>query len=129
MSEPASSGVAAFSLGKLALSTSMGAGFAAIVVMLFTRPRSTIEWFQALICTMVCSVGGGAFVIVQFELLTKIKPDSVLGVMSVAGVFLACGLPGWMVIRWTFNWLNKNKDSDIEEVGQKVAAAVKGMRK
>jgi len=127
MTEPASSGVAAFSAGKFALSSGIGVGLAAFIVMIFTRPRTTVEWVQACICTGVASLGGGAFCIVQFQLLEKIQPDY-LGMLALGGVFVACGLPGWMLVRWIFNWLNKNRDSDIQEMAEKTMDAIKKVR-
>jgi len=137
MSEPASSaaaGVAGWKLiGGAAGAAGIGAAMAAIVVMCMTLPRSLREWAVALISTVICSLGGGALVILKFNLLGAVAQagsdiDLLVTLMGVLGIVFACGLPGWAVVRWVFNWLDKRKDRDLGEIVGEVRGVIGGSK-
>lgn len=95
-------------------------------------PRSTREWAVALISTVLSSVGGGAFVILKFSLLRPIAGatndvDLVLALMGMLGIVFACGLPGWAVVRWAFNWMAKREGKDLGEVAADAANSVRSV--
>lgn len=114
MAEPSSSGAAGFAAYKLAVAIGLPAGLAAIVVMLWVQPKSPREWAMALISTVVSSVCGGAAV-VQYYGLTS-WGESYTGLVALAGIIFACGLPGWVIVRAAFAWLEKRKGKDIVEL-------------
>lgn len=114
MAEPSSSGAAGFAAYKLAVAFGLPAGLAAIVVMLWVQPKSPREWAMALISTVVSSVCGGAAVVQHYGLASW--GDSYTGLVALAGIIFACGLPGWVIVRAAFAWLEKRKDKDIAEL-------------
>lgn len=122
MSEPISGGAAAGAAGAAAFKAIGGpaavAGgatvLATIVVMAMTPPRTRRELAVALIATVVASLSGGAAVIQHFDLAGWM--GTMNGSMALGGVYFSCGLPGWAVVRWLFNWLEKRKDKDFAEV-------------
>lgn len=123
MPEPASSGVAGAAaaykaLGGTALAAASGATLAAVVVMLMTPPRNKREWAVGLISTVVSSIGGGAFTVEYFQL--HHWAFSTVGLCAMGGLIFACGLPGWAVVRWIFNFIDKNRDASIDQVAQDV---------
>ena len=91
---------------------------AAVVVMLMTPPRSKREWAVGLISTVVSSVGGGAMVIEHFALHELV--NSVMGLCAMGGLIFACGLPGWAIVRWIFNFIDRHRDASIDEVAKDV---------
>jgi len=118
MSEPISGAAAGAVgwklLGGLAGIGAIGAGLAAIVVMCITTPRSPKEWAVGLISTVVSSIGGGAFVIQHFGFESWAhKP---IGLIAMLGLVFACGLPGWAIVRWLFNYIEKNRAATITDV-------------
>lgn len=114
MAEPSSSGAAGFAAYKLAVAIGLPAGLAAIVVMLWVQPKSPREWAMALISTVVSSICGGAAV-VQYYGLTS-WGESYTGLVAQAGIIFACGLPGWVLVRAGFAWLEKRKGKDLAEL-------------
>lgn len=38
------------------------------------------------------------------------------GLMAMIGLIFACGLPGWALVRWTFNAIRKRDGKGIDEV-------------
>jgi hypothetical protein len=120
MSEPIS-GTAASVLGwkligGLAGLGAIGAGLAAIVVMCAMRPRSSQEWAIGIISTVMASVCGGAAVIQHFNL--QAWAFTPFGLVAMLGLAFACGLPGWALVRWLFNYVNKHRDDDIADVAR-----------
>lgn len=117
MSEPTSAAAAGagFATYKLAIAFGLPAGLAAIVVMLAVQPKSPREWAMALISTVVSSIGGGASLI-QYLALQHLAEGGVLGLMSLAGIIFACGLPGWVLVRAWFAWADKRKAHDLGEL-------------
>ncbi|WP_029043351.1 hypothetical protein [Cupriavidus sp. WS] len=126
MSEPISGGAAAAAGGAAAFKAVGGvagvaagaSGLAAFVVMLMMRPRSTGEWAVALISTVVSSVGGGAAVVQHFGLHGWTV--DYIGLVALFGLVFACGLPGWAVVRWLFNFIERRRDKDALEVVDEV---------
>ena len=104
--------------GKTALGlaggTAIGAGLAALVVMCMTTPRSPREWAVGLVSTVVGSVCGGAAVVQHFGL--HAWATDYVGMVALIGVVFACGLPGWAVVRWLFNYIAKKQSAGIDEV-------------
>lgn len=39
---------------------------------------------------------------------------------ELGGIYFVCGLPGWSIVRWAFNFLNKRKDKDLAEIAAEV---------
>ena len=122
MTDPASSGAAgaaAFkAVGGASAVAAGGAGLAAVVVMLMTPPRSPREWAVGLISTVVASIGGGAAMIEHFGLQHWVNAPS--GLCAMGGLIFACGLPGWAVVRWVFNFIDRNRDASIDQIARDV---------
>jgi hypothetical protein len=89
-----------------------------LVVMLMTRPRDGREWAVALISTFVVSLGGGAAAIMHYGLQSWLT--SYVGLVATGGLFFACGLPGWVLVRIAFNTLNRWQDKTAGEVAAEV---------
>lgn len=114
MAEPSSSAVGGFAAYKLAVAFGLPAGLAAIVVMLWIQPKSPREWAMALISTVVSSLCGGAAVVQHYGIASW--GDSYVGLVAVAGIIFACGIPGWVVVRAAFAWAEKRKGKDLAEL-------------
>lgn len=116
MPEPTSSSAAGgFAAYKLAVAFGIPAGLAAVVVMLYIQPKTKREWAMALICTVMSSMCGGALAI-EYLQLQHLASGGLSGLMAMAGVIFACGLPGWVIVRALFAWLEKRKDLDLPEL-------------
>ncbi|WP_300340625.1 hypothetical protein [Accumulibacter sp.] len=119
MPEPTSSGVAGAAAFKAAGGAAAGGALlSAIVVMLMTPPRSMREWAVGLISTVVTGIGGGAMAVEYFRLQEWV--DSANGLVALGGLIFGCGLPGWAIVRWVFNFIEKNRDAGIDEVAKEV---------
>ncbi len=118
MTDPASSGVAgaaAFkAVGGASAVVAGGTTLAAVVVMLMTPPRSKREWAVGLISTVVSSIAGGAATIEHFGLQHWVNAP--FGLCAMGGLIFACGLPGWAIVRWVFNFIDRNRDAGIDDV-------------
>jgi len=122
MSEPISGSAAAAAGGAAAFKAIGGAagvaagasGLAAFVVMLMVRPRTRGEWAVALTCTVVSSLGGGAAVVQHFGLQSWTA--DYIGLVALFGLVFACGLPGWAIVRWVFNYINRRADAGIDDI-------------
>lgn len=101
-------------IGGLAGLGAIGAALAAIVVMCVMRPRSAKEWTVGVICTVVSSICGGAAFIEHFNL--QHWAYSPFGLVAMFGLVFAMGLPGWAIVRWVFNYINKHQDDTITDV-------------
>lgn len=122
MPEPTtSSSAGAFAVYKLAVMFGIPAGLAALFVMLWVQPKSPREWALALISTVMASVCGGAAVIQHYDL--HAWADNYTGAMGVVGIVFACGLPGWVIVRAAFAWIEKRKGKDLAELIADVKAA------
>ena len=118
MSEPisgAAGGAAVWKLlGGLAGVGAIGAGLASVVVMCMMTPRSPKEWAVGLISTIVFSIGGGAGVIQHYGLESWAhKP---VGLVAMLGLVFACGLPGWAIVRWLFNYIEAKRNATLADV-------------
>lgn len=123
MPEPTSSSVAGAAaaykaIGGAAAAAASGATLAAVVVMLMTPPRNCREWTVGLISTVVSSICGGAAAVEHFGL--HHWAFSTVGLCAMGGVIFACGLPGWAVVRWLFNFIDKRSDASIDQVAKDV---------
>ena len=123
MPEPTSSGVASAAaaykaIGGSAIAAASGATLAAVVVMLMTPPRSKREWAVGLISTVVTSIGGGAIVVEYFGLHNWV--NSTIGLLAFGGLIFGCGLPGWAIVRWVFNFIEQHRDAGIDEIAHDV---------
>ena len=92
----------------------IGAGLAAIVVMCLMTPRGRKEWAVGLISTVISSISGGAAVVEYFEL--QHWTSSFFGLVAMFGLVFVCGLPGWAMVRWTFNSIRKREGQGIDEL-------------
>lgn len=101
-------------IGGTAGALGIGASIATVVVMLMSLPRSPKEWTVGLISTVMGSICGGAFVIQRFSLQSWMGDFT--GLLSVLGIAFACGLPGWAIVRWIFNFIQRKHDADIAEI-------------
>lgn len=113
MTEPASTAVGGIALYKL-LSLLFGATFAAVVVMIMTRPKSTPEWAVALISTVVSSLCGGAFVVRWLDIGAWVQDD--IGLIALCGVIFVCGLPAWVIVRAWFAWSEARKGAALPDM-------------
>ena len=121
----AQAGAVAVSAGSAAAKhTAIAAGgglaMGAIVVMSLTMPSRKIDFFAALISTVISSLCGGAYAVQYFDLLTGVllAPTTAhlyLALAQVGGVFFVCGLPGWVLVRsiFVFTEARKNKGIDV----------------
>lgn len=118
MSEPISGTAAGVfgwkALGGLAGIGAIGAGLASVVVMCAMTPRSPKEWAVGLISTVMASIGGGAAVIQHYQL--EAWAQSPFGLVAMLGLVFACGLPGWAIVRWLFNYIEKNRAKALDDV-------------
>lgn len=119
MPEPTSSGVAGAAVFKAAGGTAAGGALlATIVVMLMTPPRTHKEWAVGVISTVVTGIGGGAIAIEYFGL--QEWASSIIGLAAMGGLIFGCGLPGWAIVRWIFNFIDKNRDAGIDDVAKEM---------
>lgn len=122
MSEPISgtaAGVIGWKvIGGLAGLAGIGAGLSTYVVMSMTKPRSNQEWHVALISTLIGSICGGAAVVKWLSL--ELWAHDFFGMVSLLGICFACGLPGWMIVRSLFTYMEKRKEADIMEIVREV---------
>lgn len=118
MSEPISGtavGVVSWkAIGGIAGLSGAGAGLAAYVVMTMTKPRSNQEWHVALISTLIASFAGGAALVKYLGIEHWINEP--FGMIGLLGVCFMCGLPGWLLVRSLFNYMEKKKDATIAEI-------------
>ena len=101
-------------IGGLAGMGAIGAGLAAIVVMCLMTPRGRKEWAVGLISTVISSISGGAAVVEYFEL--QHWTSSFFGLVAMFGLVFVCGLPGWAMVRWTFNSIRKRDGETVEDI-------------
>ncbi len=59
-----------------------------------------------MISTVVTEFGGGAIAVQYFRL--QEWANSVTGLVALGGLIFGCGLPGWAIVRWVFNFIDKN---------------------
>ncbi len=98
----------------IAIMVTLAVGLVAAVVLMTRMPRSPQEWGVGLICTVVSSLAGGSFIIVKWGLHEWVT--DVWGMIALGGFFFVCGLPGWALVRWIFNFIDKQEGKTIVEV-------------
>ena len=122
MADPTSGGLAGAvtfkAIGGPAAAAAGGATLAAFVVMLMTPPRTKSEWAVGLISTVVSSIGGGAMMVEYFKLHHWVNTP--IGLCALGGLIFGCGLPGWAIVRWIFNYIIKHRSAGIDEVARDV---------
>ncbi|EOW8662796.1 hypothetical protein ACO1AF_003813 [Acinetobacter baumannii] len=104
-----------------AIVVALAASLVVAVVLMTRMPRSPQEWAVGLICTVVSSLAGGSFIIVKWGLHEWVT--DVWGMIALGGFFFVCGLPGWALVRWIFNFINKQEGKTIIEVLKEVKKA------
>lgn len=115
-------GAAAKGVGGAALGGAVVGGLtlSAVVVMVLKQPRTSREWIVALISTLVCSLGLGAFVVLYLGLHKALaagdQAEVVFGLLQVGGAIFASGLPGWVLVRIAFNTMAKFQDKSADDV-------------
>ncbi|OTG87180.1 hypothetical protein B9T31_06115 [Acinetobacter sp. ANC 4558] len=109
-----------------ALAVTLAIALVATVVIMMRFPRSPQEWAVGLICTIVSSLGGGAFIIVRWGLHEWVT--DIWGMIALGGFFFVCGLPGWAIVRWTFNFIDRQEGKTIVEVIKEVKKAKKDIQ-
>lgn len=118
MTEPASgaaAGVAGWKLiGGLAGVGSFFGAMALFFVWCMNPPRSRKEMAMTLASTLISSACGCAG-LVKFWGIEAWAQDG-FGLLALGGLFFACGLPGWAIVRWIFTTLERRKDKDLAEV-------------
>ncbi|MDW7493521.1 hypothetical protein RZN21_30415 [Klebsiella pneumoniae] len=92
----------------------LAVGLVAAVVLMTRMPSSPQEWAVGLICTVVSSLAGGSFIIVKWGLHEWVT--DVCGMIALGGFFFVCCLPGWALVRWIFNFIDKQEGKTIVEV-------------
>ena len=97
-----------------AIMVTLAVALVAAVVLMTRMPRSPQEWAVGLICTVVSSLAGGSFIIVKFALHSWVT--DIWGMITLGGFFFVCGLPGWAIVRWIFNYIDKQEGKTIIEV-------------
>ncbi|EXB57115.1 hypothetical protein [Acinetobacter baumannii] len=97
-----------------AIMVTLAVALVAAVVLMTRMPRSPQEWAVGLICTVVSSLAGGSFIIVKWGLHEW--GTDVWGIIALGGFFFVCGLPGWALVRWIFNFIDKQEGKTIVEV-------------
>lgn len=117
MSEPVSSAAGSLLLYKLG-AFGLASALAAIVVMAMNPPKTRRELLVSLICTVTASVSGGSFVLHHFGLINMMADP--FGTIAAFGIVFACGLPGWVIVRWWFAFADDNKDENLLDVINKV---------
>ncbi|WP_405120728.1 hypothetical protein [Pseudomonas leptonychotis] len=100
MTEPASTAFGGIALYKLGVLGAFSAVLVTIVVMAMTLPKTAREFVVAMICTVMGSLGGGAFVIRWFDLQHWINDD--IGLIALVAIIFVCGLPAWVIVRGWF---------------------------
>lgn len=126
MAEPISStGTAAFlKVYGITLVVVLSATLITLVVMMIRMPKNPREWAVGLICTVVSSITGGAFLIMHFGL--HHWEQNLWGVIALGGIFFTCGIPGWFLVRLTANFMDERESKNILEVVKELKDEIKG---
>ena len=64
----------------------------------------------------MAGIVGGAITLQYFRLQEWV--NSVTG--PPGGLIFGCGRPGWAIVRWVFNFIDKNRDAGIDEVAKEL---------
>ena len=122
MTEPASTAFGGIALYKLGLLGAFAAVLVTIVVMAMTLPKTAREFAVAMICTVVASLGGGAFLIRWFDLQHWANDD--VGLVALAAVIFVCGLPAWVLVRGWFVYAELSKHMSLPDMIRELKAVV-----
>ena len=122
MTEPASTAFGGIALYKLGVLGAFTAVLATIVVMAMTLPKTAREFAVAMICTVVASLGGGAFLIRWFDLQHWANDD--IGLVALAAVIFVCGLPAWVLVRGWFVYAELSKHMSLPDMIRELKAVV-----
>ena len=126
MTEPASTAAGGLALYKIGALGALATLLVAVVVMAMTVPRTAREFVVALICTVVGSMGGGAFVIRWLGIGHWAQDD--IGLVGLVAVAFVCGLPAWVMVRGWFAYTEASKGRSLLELIRELRGAVKGDR-
>jgi hypothetical protein len=122
MSEPgpltALGGIALYKLGAFGFV----AVLAAIVVMAMTLPKTVREFGVSLICTVMGSICGGAYVVSSLGISSWVNDD--FGLIALLGIAFVCGLPAWLIVRAMFVYAELRKSMSIVEMITEFKAAI-----
>lgn len=122
MTEPASTAFGGIALYKLGVLGAFAAVLVTIVVMAMTLPKTAREFAVAMICTVVASLGGGAFLIRWFDLQHWANDD--IGLVALAAVIFVCGLPAWVLVRGWFVYAELSKHMSLPDMIRELKAVV-----
>lgn len=113
MTEPASTAAGGIALYKLGAFGGF-AFLAAILVMAMTLPKTVREFVVAMICTVVSSVCGGAFLVRWLDIGSWVQDD--IGMLAICGLIFVCGLPAWVIVRAWFAWSEARKTASLPDM-------------
>ena len=122
MTEPASTAFGGIALYKLGVLSAFAAVLVTIVVMAMTLPKTAREFAVAMICTVVASLGCGAFLIRWFDLQLWANDD--IGLVALAAVIFVCGLPAWVLVRGWFVYAELSKHMSLPDMIRELKAVV-----
>lgn len=122
MTEPASTAFGGIALYKLGVMGAFAAVLVTIVVMAMTLPKTAREFVVAMICTVVSSLGGGAFVIRWLDIGSWAHDD--IGLVALAGIIFVCGLPAWVMVRGWFVYAELSKNMSLLDMVREFKAVV-----
>lgn len=118
MTEPAS-GIGSIAILKLlnvqTVVTAVGGVCANIVVMCMTPPKTKKEMAVCTISTFIASVAGGSWFVNALDLLDFVNSGQ-FGLSVMLGLSFTCGLPGWAIVRWIFNFIERRQNAGIDQV-------------
>lgn len=135
MNDSASAAVAAGSklaIGGTTIAAVFGLVLSMVVVMMMTLPRTVREWFVGLISTATASLAGGAWVAIRFGLVAVIHEADrsadfttlYFALIELFGIVFLCGLPGWLLVRAGFLYMERNRDKDLGQLVDDVKAKI-----
>nr|WP_174505652.1 DUF2304 family protein [Acinetobacter sp. Marseille-Q1620] len=90
----------------------------AIVLMMIQTPRNAKEWAIGIITTIIFSAGLGATVIRYLEIGHWV--NDWFGVVGLAFIIFSCGLPGWFIVRLSFNFMIERQAETIKDLIKEV---------
>jgi hypothetical protein len=127
MSEPASSAAAGAVgwklIGGLAGIGSLAAALAFFFVWCMNPPKSRKEMALTLASTLISSACGCAGLVKYWGIEQWVHDG--FGLLALGGLFFACGLPGWALVKMVFTTLERRKDKDLVEIADEVRRQLK----
>lgn len=108
------SGTAVASSGTVkAVFFTVSASLSAILVMVFLEPQSKKEKFLCFMSTLIFAACASSAIKIYFGIDL---PDTSDGRLANAGLTIASGMPGWVMVRALFMTLEKMKGKDIGQI-------------